>query len=337
MPPLIIGKFPETRPRRNRKTAWSRDMVAETRLSVKDLIWPLFLCEPTHRREIDSLPGVTRYSIDELRGAAESALRAGIPAITLFGVTQLEKKCARGKEALNGNNLTVQALHVLKSEFPELGVITDIALDAYTSHGHDGVLKGDDVDNDETLEILAQMAVLHAQAGVDVVAPSDMMDGRVGAIRKALDQAGYTHVQILTYAAKYASAFYGPFREALGSASSLGKGNKKTYHMDPANVREALYEGALDVQEGADMLMVKPGLPYLDVLAKFKDTFHLPVFVYQISGEYAMLKAAAQNGWIDYDRAILETMTSFKRAGAAGVLTYAAPDVARLIRESNTI
>jgi porphobilinogen synthase len=330
---LALGKFPETRLRRNRKDAWSRDLVAETRLSVKDLVWPIFLCEGAHKREIDALPGVMRYSVDEVCKAAEFAAESGVPAIALFGVTPHEKKCQWAKEALNDNNLTFQALRILKTEFPDLGVITDVALDAYTSHGHDGLLVGDDVANDETIEVLTKIALLNAEAGADVVAPSDMMDGRVGAIRKALDEAGYKNVRILAYAAKYASAFYGPFREALGSAPSLGKGCKKTYQMDPANTREALREGAQDVQEGADMLMVKPGLPYLDIISKFNETFHLPVFAYHVSGEYAMLKAAAQNGWLDYDRAILETMLAFKRAGAAGVFTYSAPDIVKLLKE----
>ena len=333
MTALSLGKFPETRLRRNRKDAWSRDLVAEIRLSVKDIVWPLFLCEDAHKREIDALPGVLRHSIEEVKKAAEYALKSGIPAIAIFGVTPHNKKCEWAKEALNDNNLTVQALRVLKSEFPELGVITDVALDAYTSHGHDGLLRGDEVINDETIEILAKMAILHAEAGADVVAPSDMMDGRVGAIRKALDETGHKNVRIMAYSAKYSSAFYGPFREALGSASSLGKGCKKTYHMDPANRREALREGAQDIQEGADMLIVKPGLPYLDIISKFHETFHLPVFAYHVSGEYAMMRAAAQNGWLDYDRAVIEIMTAFKRAGTAGVFTYCAPDIVRLLKD----
>ena len=333
MAALALGKFPKTRLRRNRKEAWIRDLVAETHLSVKDFIWPLFLCEDTHKREIDALPGVLRYAVDEVRNAAEFAIKSGLPAVALFNVTSREKKCEWAKEALNDNNLTIQALRILKSEFPELGVITDVALDAYTSHGHDGLLEEGEIVNDKTIQILAKMATLHAEAGADIVAPSDMMDGRVGAIRKALDEKNYTNVSIMAYAAKYASAFYGPFREALGSASSFGKGCKKTYQMDFANTREALREGAQDIQEGADMLMVKPGLPYLDIISKFHETFHLPIFAYHVSGEYAMLKAAAQNGWLDYDRALIEIMTAFKRAGTTGIFTYCAPDIVKLLTD----
>ncbi|WP_414437869.1 porphobilinogen synthase [Candidatus Bealeia paramacronuclearis] len=330
---MTLGKFPQTRLRRNRKDAWCRDLVAETRLSVKDLVWPIFVCEDNHPRAIDPLPGVVRYSLEELKKVAEFALKSGIPAIDLFSATPQEKKCSEGLEALNPCNLQTQAVQMLKSEFPELGIMTDIALDAYTSHGHDGVLRGNDVANDETSEILSKMAVMHAEAGVDVIAPSDMMDGRIGTIRHALDRAGFQHVRILAYSAKYASAFYGPFRDALGSAPSLGKGDKKTYQMDPANLQEALREAAQDIQEGADMIMVKPGLPYLDVIRKFKDTFHMPIFAYHVSGEYAMLKAAAQNGWLDYNRALLETMIAFKRAGADGILTYAAPEIVKLLKD----
>jgi porphobilinogen synthase len=318
--------------RRNRRTDWSRRLVRETTLTTGDLIWPLFVVEGEGRREpVASMPGVERVSVDGVVRAAEAAAKAGIPAIALFPYTDPDKRDPSGSEALNADNLVCRAVRAVKSAVPEVGIVTDVALDPYTSHGHDGLLRDGEIVNDETVGVLVGQALVQAEAGADVIAPSDMMDGRVGAIREALDRAGFTRVQILSYAAKYASAFYGPFRDAVGSSTAL-QGDKKTYQMDPANVNEALREAELDILEGADMLMVKPGLPYLDVLWRVKEAFGMPTFAYQVSGEYAMIAGAAANGWIDRERAMLESLLAFKRAGADGVLTYFALDAANALK-----
>jgi porphobilinogen synthase len=329
---LLHATFPHSRLRRNRQDEWCRDLVAETQLSVRDLILPIFLRDETAPRIIEAMPGVFRHTLEELLPFCQEAQSLGIRAVILFPYTKAEKRSEDGREAWNLDSLTCQAVRLLKNALPSLGVIVDVALDPYTSHGHDGILKNGDVANDETIDALVKQSLVLAQAGVDVVAPSDMMDGRIGAIRKALDQEGHQNVRILAYSAKYASAFYGPFREALGSLSLLGKANKKTYQMDPANAREALREAAQDVLEGADMLMVKPGLAYLDILYRIHEQFSLPLFVYQVSGEYSMLKAAAEKGWIDYEKALMESLTAFKRAGATGILTYAALEAAQLLQ-----
>jgi porphobilinogen synthase len=319
--------------RRNRRAEWSRRLVAENRLGVDDLIWPVFVHDGTGKRTpVPSIPGVERLSVDLLPAAVSEAAELGIPAVALFPATDPAKKSPDGDEALNPENLVCNSVRAAKKACPDIGIICDVALDPYTSHGHDGLLRDGYVVNDETLDVLCKQAVNQAQAGCDVIAPSDMMDGRVGAIRQALDEAGFQHVQILSYAAKYASGFYGPFRDAVGSASSLAGGDKKTYQMDPANGDEALREVALDVAEGADMVMVKPGMPYLDIVHRVKEAFGLPTFVYQVSGEYAMLCAAAERGWLDRDRVMLESLLGFKRAGANGVLTYFALDAARRLK-----
>lgn len=325
-PPLV-------RPRRLRRHPWLRRMVAEHNLTPADLIWPVFIQEGENQRTpIASMPGVERLSIDLLIQEVRHAYSLGIPAVALFPATPPALKTPEGDEALNPNNLACRTIRALKESVPEIGVICDVALDPYTSHGQDGLVRNGYVVNDETVEVLCQQAVIQATAGCDVIAPSDMMDGRVGAIRKALDRNGFTHVSILSYAAKYASAFYGPFRDAVGSAANLGTGDKKTYQMDPANGREALREVALDLEQGADMIMVKPGMPYLDVVARVKDTFGVPTFAYQVSGEFAMISAAVNNGWLDRTKAILESLLCFKRAGADGILTYFAPEAARLLQ-----
>jgi porphobilinogen synthase len=317
--------------RRNRRTSWSRRLVAENHLTVDDLIWPVFVIEGHNRRvSVPSMPGVERLSIDVLVSAVEETARIGIPAVAVFPFVDHHLKDPGCREALNPGNLICRAVRAIKAVQSDVGVICDVALDPFNSDGHDGLMVAGNVLNDESLEVLCGQAVVQAQAGCDVIAPSDMMDGRVGAIRDALDGAGFQHVQIMSYAAKYASAFYGPFRNAVGSATAL-KGDKKTYQMDPANSDEALKEAALDIQEGADMLIVKPGLPYLDVVSRIKNAFGLPTFSYHVSGEYAMLRAASQNGWLDYDCALIESLLAFKRAGADGILTYAAVDAARLI------
>lgn len=322
-----------TRMRRNRTDQWVRDMVAETSLSVSDLIWPVFVCDGENKREaIASLPGVSRLSIDLLIPAVKEAHDLGIPAIALFPVTPAGLKDEQGSESANPDNLMCQAIRVIKNYVPGIGIITDVALDPYTSHGHDGVMEGDDILNDETIDVLVEQALTQARAGADIIAPSDMMDGRVGAIRAALDSEGFTNVKIMAYSAKYASAFYGPFREAVDSKGAL-KGDKKTYQMDPRNSDEALREVALDLEEGADMVMVKPGLPYLDIIRRVKDMFSAPTFAYHVSGEYAMWKAACENGWLDHDKTLMETMMAFKRSGCDGILTYAAVDVARLLQK----
>jgi porphobilinogen synthase len=319
--------------RRNRKSEWVRALVRETVLTAADLIWPIFLIEGEGRREpIATMPGVERYTIDEAIHAVKAAAALGIPAIALFPNTPTDRRDPEGNEALNPENLICRATRAIKAAIPEIGVITDVALDPYTSHGHDGLLIDGRIANDETVAVLVRQALVQAQAGADVIAPSDMMDGRVRAIREALDVAGFNDVSIMAYAAKYASAFYGPFRDALGSSGTL-KGDKKTYQMDPANAREALHEVELDLEEGADMLIVKPGLPYLDIVTRVKETFGAPTFAYQVSGEYAMILAAAERGMIDADRAILETLMAFKRAGADGIITYFAPRVAEMLRQ----
>jgi porphobilinogen synthase len=324
--------FPATRLRRNRHDAWTRRLVAENTLSVDDLIWPIFVIEGRNQRiPVASMPGVDRVSVDLLPGHVAAAAKAGIPAIALFPATPLEKKNAEGTEALNPDNLICSATRILKREYPHIGLIGDVALDPYTDHGHDGVLRDGYVANDETLAILTKQAVNQARAGIDIIAPSDMMDGRIAAIRAALDAENFIHTRLMSYAAKYASAFYGPFRDALGSAKSLAGGDKKTYQMDPANSDEALREVELDLAEGADMVMVKPGMPYLDIIRRVHDRFAVPTFAYQVSGEYAMMLAAIERGWLDRPRAILESLLGFKRAGASGVLTYFAVEAAGLI------
>ena len=330
--PRPAGAFPRVRMRRNRAEPWRRRLVAEHTLAVEDLIWPVFVREGTNTAEpVPSMPGVQRLTVDRLADAVGAAAELGIPAVALFPLTPGERKSPGGEEAWNPENLVNRAIRAIKSSAPGIGVICDVALDPYTSHGHDGLMIEGEIANDPSLEALARQALCEAEAGVDIVAPSDMMDGRVGRIRDALDAAGHQRVGILAYSAKYASAFYGPFRDAIGSKGTL-IGDKRSYQMDPANSDEALREVALDLAEGADMVMVKPGLPYLDILRRVKDTFGVPTFVYQVSGEYAMLMAAAERGWIDGEEAMLEALISFKRAGADGILTYAAPAVARRLK-----
>ena len=326
--------FPYTRMRRMRRDDFSRRLMREHRLSADDLILPVFIHELAGRAPVASMPGVERQSVDELLRTAADAVALGIPALVLFPVTAPEAKSLDAAAAWADDGLAQRAIRALKREFPQLGVITDVALDPYTSHGQDGLVDGDGyVSNDDTVEALVKQALSHADAGADVVAPSDMMDGRIGAIREALEESGHVNTRILAYSAKYASAFYGPFRDAVGSAGALGKGDKKTYQMDPGNSDEALREVGLDLDEGADMVMVKPGLPYLDIVRRVKDHFGVPTFAYQVSGEYAMLKAAAMNGWLDERACVLEALLGFKRAGADGVLTYFALDVARWLKE----
>ena len=331
----ILGRFPQRRMRRNRRDDFSRRMTRENRLSADDLILPVFVMDGKARTErIDSLPGVSRYTIDKLLPVAERCLKLGIPALALFPAIEHRLKTADGREAVNPRGLVPRTVIALKSRFPELGIITDVALDPYTTHGHDGVIdRSGYVLNDETIAILRKQAVVYANAGVDIVAPSDMMDGRVAGIRAALDEKGFINTRILSYAAKYASCFYGPFRDAVGSSKQLGRGNKYNYQMDPANTDEALWEVGLDLAEGADMVMVKPGMPYLDIIRRIKDEFKVPVYAYQVSGEYAMLMAAIKNGWLEEKRSIMESLMSFKRAGTNGVLTYFAITVATWLRE----
>ena len=332
---VIPTPYPLSRPRRLRRDAFTRDLVCEHRLSAKDLIYPVFVLDGTQRREpVGSMPGVERLSLDLLLPVAEDCVKLGIPYLALFPVIDSSLKTPDGQEAMNPDGLVPRVVRALKQTFPQLGVMTDVALDPYTSHGQDGVLDEDSyILNDPTVEILVQQALTQAAAGVDMVAPSDMMDGRIGAIRAALESSGHVHTRIMAYSAKYASAFYGPFRDAVGSAANLGKADKKVYQMDPGNSDEALREVALDIAEGADMVMVKPGMPYLDIVRRVKDEFHMPTFAYQVSGEYAMLKAAAQNGWLDHDAVMMESLMAFKRAGADGILTYFARDAARLLRD----
>ncbi len=320
------------RPRRNRKSEWARRLVRENVLTTDDLIWPLFVSGgDAARTPVASMPGVDRLSVAECVREAERAMRLSIPCIALFPYTDPALRDETGSEALNPDNLVCAAVRAIKKEFPDLGILCDVALDPYTSHGHDGLLQNERILNDETVAVLAQQALVQAEAGCDIIAPSDMMDGRVGAIRAALDDAGYGDVQIMAYAAKFASAFYGPFRDAIGSAKTL-TGDKRTYQMDPANTDEALREVELDIAEGADMVMVKPGMPYLDIVRRVKDTFAVPTFAYQVSGEYAMIAGAIANGWLDGDRVVMESLIGFKRAGADGVLTYFAPQAAERIR-----
>ena len=331
----IYGQFPGVRMRRMRRDDFSRRLMREHVLTASDLIYPVFIIDGKARTEnVASMPGVERLTVDKLLGVAEQCLKLRIPALALFPAVEPRLKTPDGREAFNPKGLVPRAVAALKKRFPELGVMADVALDPYTTHGQDGVIdRTGYILNDVTLEALVKQALVQARAGVDIVAPSDMMDGRIGRIRAALEKAGHIHTKIMAYSAKYASGFYGPFRDAVGSAKSLGKGDKKTYQMDPANSDEALWEVGLDLAEGADMVMVKPGMPYLDIVRRVKDAFGMPTFAYQVSGEYAMLMAAAQNGWLDGDKVMLESLLAFKRAGADGVLTYFAPRVARLLSQ----
>ena len=332
---MSLPSFPAARPRRLRRDAFSRAMVREHVLTPADLILPVFVLDGHNQvQDVASMPGVQRLSVDRLFARAEECLALGVPVMALFPVIDPALKDPHGREATNPEGLVPRAVRALKGRFPELGVLTDVALDPFTSHGQDGLL--DDTGyilNDETVSVLCEQALVQAEAGVDIVAPSDMMDGRIGAIRDALEARGRIHTRIMAYSAKYASAFYGPFRDAVGSAANLGKSSKQTYQMDPANSNEALREVALDIAEGADMVMVKPGLPYLDIVRRVKDEFRMPTFAYQVSGEYAMIKAAAQNGWLDHDKVMMEALLAFKRAGADGVLSYFALDAARLLKQ----
>ena len=332
----VLGKFPRRRMRRNRRDDFSRRLVREHVVTPDDLIYPVFIIDGKDRREpVASMPGVERVTSDLLLGVTERCLNLGVPAIALFPVVGPELKTPGAEEAFNENGLVPRTIREVKSRFPEIGIITDVALDPYTSHGQDGLVDSTGyVMNDETVEVLVRQALCHARAGVDIVAPSDMMDGRVGALRSALDENGHSVVRVLAYAAKYASSFYGPFRDAVGSATNLGKSSKETYQIDPANSDEALWEVGLDLEKGADMVMVKPGMPYLDMIQRVKSEFLVPTFAYQVSGEYAMLKAAFQNGWLDEDRCVLESLMAFKRAGADAVLTYFALDAAERLRSS---
>lgn len=330
--PQSAGAFPSTRMRRNRKANWSRRMVAENVLSAADLIWPIFVIEGINKREpVASMPGVERLSVDQIVASARDAAQLGIPAIALFPFTDPALRTDDGREAFNPDNLVCRATRAIKTAGIDIGVILDVALDPYTSHGHDGLLVGDDIVNDETNAALIKQSLVQAEAGADVLAPSDMMDGRIGAIRAALETNGFQNTQIMSYAAKFASAFYGPFRDAVGSSGFL-KGDKRTYQMDPANTEEAMREVALDLAEGADMVMVKPGMPYLDIVRRVSETFKVPTFAYQVSGEYAMIMRAAEANCFDGDKAMMEALMSFKRAGAAGIFTYYAPRAAQLLK-----
>jgi porphobilinogen synthase len=327
------ASFPALRMRRPRRAAWSRDLVRETTLPAADLIWPLFVIAGKNAREpVASMPGVERLSVDLCVEAAREAAGLGIPAIALFPNTDAKLRTLDGREAFNADNLVCRAVRAIKKAVPEIGIMCDVALDPYTSHGHDGLLEGDEIVNDATLAALARQSLAQAEAGCDIIAPSDMMDGRIGAIRTALEAKGLIHVQIMAYSAKYASGFYGPFREAVGSSGTL-KGDKRTYQMDPGNTDEAMREVALDLAEGADMVMVKPGMPYLDIVRRVKEEFKVPTFAYQVSGEYAMLMAAVERGWLDGKKVIPEALMAFKRAGADGVLTYFARDIARALKD----
>ena len=332
----LLGKFPSRRMRRGRRDDFTRRLVRESVLTSDDLILPVFVKEGSGSPDaVPSMPGVSRVSVEGLLKVSEQALALGIPALALFPVIDPKRKTLLAEEAFNPEGLAPKAVRAVKERFPEIGVITDIALDPYTSHGQDGLVNDEGyVINDETIEVLEKQALTHAEVGVDIVAPSDMMDGRIGSIRAALDARGFIHVRILAYAAKYASAFYGPFRDALGSGTSLGKADKKTYQIDPGNSDEALHEVGLDLAEGADFVMVKPGMPYLDIVRRVKDEFAVPTFVYQVSGEYAMLRAAAKEGWLDGDRVMMESLLAFKRAGADGILTYFALEAAKRLREA---
>jgi porphobilinogen synthase len=330
----LIGRFPATRLRRLRQANWTRRLVAENRLSPADLIWPIFVKDGNGAPEpVDSMPGVSRLSFDDAVRAAEDAAELGIPLIALFPEVPADRKTPDGREAGNPDNVVCRAVRRLKAEVPEVGIMCDVALDPFNSDGHDGIVRDGEILNDETIEVLVKQALVQAEAGADVIAPSDMMDGRIGAIRAALDGAGLQKTMIMSYTAKYASGFYGPFRDAIGSSGALGKGGKQTYQMNAANTDEALREVAQDIAEGSDMLIVKPGMPYLDVLYRIKTEFALPTFAYQVSGEYAMLQAAAQNGWLDLEKVMMESLMAFKRAGADGILTYFAPEAAKLMRD----
>ena len=332
---IVSAGFPASRPRRLRRDDFTRRLVRENTLTANDLIYPVFVAEGSNLRQpVASLPGVQRYSLDTLLPVAEDCLKLGIPVLALFPVIDPTLKTPDGAEATNPDGLIPRVVRTLKQRFPELGILTDVALDPYTSHGQDGLIDASGyVLNEPTVEVLARQARVQADAGVDIVAPSDMMDGRIAAVRHALEDAGHLHTRIMAYSAKYASAFYGPFRDAVGSAANLGKSDKAAYQMDPANIDEALREVAADLTEGADMVMVKPGMPYLDVLRRVKDTFRVPTFAYQVSGEYAMIKAAAANGWLDHDKVMMEALLGFKRAGADGILTYFAIEAGRLLRD----
>ncbi|MGB2500285.1 MAG: porphobilinogen synthase [Mariniblastus sp.] len=337
---MATPQYPNTRMRRVRQTAWSRNLVSENQLSVSDLIWPVFVQPGEGKSDaVESMPGVYRYSIDRLIDSVREAHGLGIPAIAIFPQTDPSKKTENAEEAINPDNLVCQTVAAIKSEVPDIGIICDVALDPYTSHGQDGLVRDGIVINDESVEMLCEQALVQARAGCDIIAPSDMMDGRIGAIRSALDQAGFENVMIMSYAAKYASAFYGPFRDAIGSKSNLKAGNisgggKQTYQMNPANTDEAIREVQLDITEGADMVMVKPGMPYLDIVQRVKSTFGVPTFAYQVSGEYAMLMAAVKNGWLEHEAVMLESLLGFKRAGCDGVLTYFAIEAARRLQQS---
>lgn len=333
--PYSRGPFPATRLRRSRRTEWSRRLVTENLLSTDDLIWPWFVFDGTGTQDIPSMPGVKRLGTDQIMAAADRAVKLGIPAIAVFPATDPSLKTEDAKEAINPDNLVCRTVAAIKERVGDrLGVICDVALDPYSSHGQDGLVRDGEVVNDETVEVLCRQSIVQAKSGCDIIAPSDMMDGRIGAIRKALDADGYQHVQIMSYAAKYASAFYGPFRDAVGSSGNLGGGDKKTYQQNPSQSDEAMHEVALDLQEGADTVMVKPGMPYLDIIRRVKDAFAVPTFAYQVSGEYAMLCAAAANGWLDHDAVMMESLLAFKRAGADGILTYFAPEAAELLNQS---
>ena len=334
-PSTPVGVFPQTRMRRNRRWDWSRRMVRENILSPDDFIWPVFVCDGVDRtEEIPTMPGVIRYSPDRLPAAVGEAKALGIPSVAIFPATPAELKTPDGKEAWNPDNLVCQAIRAIKDAHPDLGVMCDVALDPFNSDGHDGIVRDGHVVNDETIEALCRQALVQVEAGCDIIAPSDMMDGRIGALRSALDENGYDHVLLMSYAAKFSSGFYGPFRDAIDSKGFLKGETKDTYQMDPANSDEAMREVALDIAEGADMFMVKPGLPYLDIIRRVKEKFGVPTFAYNVSGEYAMLRFAADNGALDYERVMMETLTSFKRAGCNGVLTYFAIDAARLLNEN---
>jgi porphobilinogen synthase len=331
---MTPGHFPTTRMRRNRRTDWSRRLVAENTLSAADFIWPIFIVEGSNTHvAVQSMPGVERLTVDLAVRAAAIARELGIPAIALFPYTDPSLRSENGDEGLNPDNLVCRAVRAIKKGVPGIGIMCDVALDPYTSHGHDGLIRDGQILNDETLVVLAKQALIQAEAGADIIAPSDMMDGRVGAIRKALDGARLDQVQIMAYSAKYASGFYGPFRDAIGSTAAL-KGDKRTYQMDPANGDEAVREAGLDIAEGADMIMVKPGLPYLDILWRIKTEFRVPTFAYQVSGEYAMIMAACRNGWLDPNKVVLESLMAFKRAGASGILTYFALDAAKRLKQA---
>jgi porphobilinogen synthase len=334
MSSIITGQYPATRMRRMRRDPFSRALMRENTVTASDLIYPVFILEgENQRQQVASMPGVERLSVDLLLTVAEECVALGIPVLALFPVIDASLKTYDGVEATNPDGLVPRAVRALKKNFPQLGILTDVALDPYTTHGQDGLPDETGyIVNEKTIAMLTRQALAQAEAGVDIVAPSDMMDGRMGVIRNALEERGFIHTRLMAYSAKYASAFYGPFRDAVGSAANLGKADKNTYQMDPANIDEALREVALDLAEGADMVMVKPGMPYLDVVRRVKDEFKVPTFAYQVSGEYAMLKAAAQNGWLDHDKVMMESMMAFKRAGADGVLTYFALDVARKLK-----